>query len=59
VYATGVFAGPSAAGLVAERLGIRSMFVLTAALTLSVTLPLLHVLGGSRRRAVAAGAAPR
>ncbi len=59
VYATGMFAGPSVAGLVAERLGIRAMFALTAALTLSVILPLLHVLAGSRRRVAAAGAAPR
>ena len=54
VYATGMFAGPSVAGLVAERLGIRAMFVLTAALTLSVVLPLLHVLAGLRRRAAPA-----
>ena len=50
VYAIGMFAGPWVGGFVAERVGIRVMFLLTAGMTLAAVWPLVGALRGPRER---------
>lgn len=53
VYAIGMFAGPWIGGLLAERLGIRPMFALVAAITLAATWLLAGRLAPPRAAAAA------